>query len=117
MPTPGATPFPPLNFKNIGQQCPIIIDEAVNAIRRLLSSVCRKNNTKTKPLQKSNKKTIMPIFNPSTRVTFVAPVDPLPISSRFFLEMILVNMYPKGIDPIVYPINMYMKYSIFFSYF
>ena len=25
VPTPGATPFPPLNFKNIGQQCPIII--------------------------------------------------------------------------------------------
>ena len=25
VPTQGATPFPPLNFKNIGQQCPPII--------------------------------------------------------------------------------------------
>ena len=101
VPTPGATPFPPLNFKNIGQQCPIIIDEAVNAIRRLLSSVCFNTSTKIKPLQKSNKKTIIPIFSPRARVTFVAPVEPLPISSKFLLEIILVNMYPKGTDPIV----------------
>lgn len=52
------------------------------------------------PLLKSKKNTNIPTFNPNTLVTFVAPVDPLPILCKFLLEMSLVIMYPKGIDPI-----------------
>ena len=38
-PTPGATPFPPLNFKNIGQQCPSMIAMAVVEINIWIDSL------------------------------------------------------------------------------
>lgn len=41
-PTPGATPFPPLNFKNIGQQCPSIMAIAVVEIIIGIDSLFKK---------------------------------------------------------------------------
>ena len=75
------------------------LNDIVNYPCRITYVECYKSSNVNESI--SNKKTIIPIFSPRARVTFVAPVEPLPISSKFLLEIIFVNIYPKGIDPIV----------------
>ena len=90
-PTAGATPFPPLNFINIGQQCPSVIAIAVIEIiigddsffKKGISVDNFKYIIKEKALEKSKRNTIIPILRPNILVTFVAPVEPLPMLCKF----------------------------------
>ena len=93
-PTAGATPLPPLNFKNTGQQCPSIIAievvEIIIGIDSLFKYGILFDNFKyminEKALEKSKRNTSIPILRPNILVTFVAPVEPLPMLCKFFSE-------------------------------
>ena len=99
-PTAGATPFPPLNFINMGQQCPSIIAIAVNEITIGIDSLFKyrilfdnfKYMINEKALKKSKRNTSIPILRPNTLVTFVAPVEPLPMlcKSAFAKNFVII---------------------------
>ena len=97
-----ATPFPPLNFNQIGNICPKIINKPNMEMKRKSFEwkiYVEKNNGK-KPLEMSNNKTIKAKTLFPVLKTFVAPILPDPIFLISPNPNNLVKIKAKGIDPI-----------------
>tara|TARA_Y100001936_G_C15847497_1_gene545398 strand:+ start:387 stop:737 length:351 start_codon:yes stop_codon:yes gene_type:complete len=97
-----ATPFPPLNFNQIGNICPKIINKPNMEIKRKSFDwkIYGKKNNGKKPLEMSNNKTIRAKTLFPVLKTFVAPILPDPIFLISPNPNNLVKIKAKGIDPI-----------------
>jgi hypothetical protein len=92
-----ATPFPPLNFNQIGNICAIkqINAEKINKSLKYIKEII----TELYPFKISNiSVAIAKDFFPVLR-TFVVPIFPDPIFRISCFKKILVNIKPKGIEP------------------
>src|ERR1700693_1861720 len=101
-----ATPFPPLKLSQMGKQCPnntarpaIIIQVALSWEYRAASQ------TAAEPFAVSSTKVKMPAAGPATRVTFAAPILPLPEVRISLLPKILVIKIPHGMEPSRYAVT------------
>src|SRR3989338_2661218 len=100
-PAPVATPLPPLKPKKGENTCPSIAEAPIIRISNFeecATAVLSKIKTGKNPFRKSAKKTITPIFFPSTRQALVAPTFPLPCR-RISTPFILLAIRAKGIEP------------------
>jgi len=100
-----ATPFPPLNRRNIEKLCPAIAEimaPTANNSRLSGGAINKGNNAAINPLRKSKPNTVLPAFFPRIRFTLVAPGLQLPtlkISMPRRLQIKVAN----EIDPNRYP--------------
>ena len=82
VPTPEATDFPPLNWRNIGLEWPIITNIAAitgnSPIESEFNVKYLAKTTGNAPFKASKSITIKNHFLPKTLLTFVAPVEPEP---------------------------------------
>jgi hypothetical protein len=102
IPAEVATPFPPLNFSQMGYTCPT--KQKKEEIYRANSSENIKTKTENaNPLKTSNNNVIIASFLFPVLKTFVAPVlfDPKFLKSIPFTTF--VNKKPDGIEPTKYP--------------
>ena len=104
-----ATPFPPLNFNQIGKICPNIAKELIKIIIKKYSKLLIYKfvikNTGKNPFNISSKrvhiaKYFFPVLN-----TLVAPMlpDPISLTSCFINTFVIIK--PKGTDPHRYDIK------------
>ena len=91
-----ATPLPPLNFKNIEKQCPNTATNA-NIATYLVSNIYLEKYTGRNPFKESSINTRIPAFLPTTLVTLVAPILPLPSFLTSFPKS-LPTINPNGIE-------------------
>ena len=96
-----AIPFPPLNFNQQVQLWPAITATQQTICNALLSTSEKMRGAKKtgkKPLAASSRSTIMPGIFPTLRITFVAPMLPLP-TLRMSIPRAFAHKKPVGIDP------------------
>ena len=100
IPTYVATPFPPLNFNQIGKTCP---KKTIKAERCKYSEKnCCVITTGTYPLRISNIRVVAAKYLLPVLRTFVAPILPEPIFLISWSPKNLVKINPKGIEPLKY---------------
>ena len=92
-----ATPFPPLNFNQIGNRCPRKANNADNC--NSSGKKCLVNKTGIYPFNISNKRVVKAKYLFPVLRTLVAPTFPEPISLISCPIKILVKIKAKGIDP------------------
>src|SRR5208282_5472286 len=79
-PRPVATPFPPLNFSQTGNMCPITARTAAAIIQRALPPVQRPAiQTDRQPFPASKSRVRVPASAPALGATLAAPILPLPL--------------------------------------
>ena len=119
VPTPDATDFPPVKFKNIDLLCPRITATAAitgnKPIAVKLFANIAASITGKAPLKASSKSVMKNHFLPITLFTFVAPVEPEPIFLMSSFLNAFTIIYPVGIEPIKYAPIATARISIIFS--
>jgi len=96
-----AIPFPPLKLSQQVQLWPAITNKQqtiCSALRLRFGKIWGAKKTGTKPFAASISSTAMPGPLPSARITFVAPMLPLP-TVRMSMPRALPHRKPVGIEP------------------
>ena len=106
-------PLPPLNDKKGENIWPITEDNAIRHVDKSEHSVksTLNSNTIRRDFKISNACTNIEIFLPTTLLTFVEPIFPLPSFLMSLPVLAFTNIYPNGIAPIKNENNKYNKYN------
>ena len=97
MPSPVATPFPPLKRSQTGNRCPTSTPSA--ATTAISGPQCAAIRTAAAPLPPSSRRVSAASGFEPVRSTLVAPILPDPISRMSPCPTSRVRISPKGIDP------------------
>src|SRR5690348_1768288 len=99
-PSAVATPLPPRNFIQHENMCPATAPSAAAIIHLAFPCIqLAAIHTAEYPFPASSSSVITPAVFPATRLTFVAPMFPLPDSRTSAPRDIFTIRYPNGIDP------------------
>lgn len=102
MPNPVETPLPPLNPKKGEYICPsrTARERMIRKRSWYCMGICLAINKGKNPFDISSRRVITPHLIPSSRVTFVAPIFPLPLLVMSIPAVRRPITSPKGIAPI-----------------